>query len=354
MIDPATSAARLASATLAFVGDLMFGRLVSQQLRRRDPEWFWGDVIGLLKGADAVFGNLECAVTTREDEWRRSPKAFHFRADPACIDVLKAGNVRFVSLANNHALDFETHGLLDTIHYLDEAAIAHAGAGANGEIASAPALIRAGPLLIAAFAMTDNMPEAGATETEPGVCYVDPEAGDGAPTEADFNRARAQGADFIVASAHLGPNMVARPGRNVRAYKKRLIERGADLVHGHSSHIIQGLERIASRLILHDAGDFIDDYAIDPALRNDLSILFLVHAAKTGVQRVRLVAVRLHMAQVRLAQPPEAELILSRMQALSRELGVELVRTKEGLLLDFQDGGDNEGAQRKLAPEAIL
>jgi poly-gamma-glutamate synthesis protein (capsule biosynthesis protein) len=349
MIKPGAESTR--AARLAFVGDLMFGRLVSQQLRRRDPEWFWGDALGLLKDADAVFGNLECAITTRDEEWRRSPKEFHFRADPACVDVLKAGNIRFVSLANNHALDFETHGLLDTIRHLDEAGIAHAGAGLNCDTAAAPAFIRAGPIQVAAFAVTDNMPEAGATEGEPGIRYVEAREDPSAPASADLDRARCGGVDLIVVSAHLGPNMVVRPSGRVRAYKRDLVARGADLVHGHSAHVVQGLERTAAGLILHDCGDFIDDYAVDPRLRNDLSILFLVEATKAGIERVRLIAVRLHMAQVRLAEPPQADLILGRVQMLSQEFGLEPVRTEEGLQLDFSSVARDDEAQRGSAPE---
>jgi poly-gamma-glutamate synthesis protein (capsule biosynthesis protein) len=322
-------------ATLAFVGDLMFGRLVDQELHRRDPEWFWGDVLGVLRGADAVFGNLECAVTTREEQWRRTPKTFHFRAHPACVDVLKAGNVRFVSLANNHALDFETAGLFDTIHHLEKAGIACAGAGADAQKAAAPALVRVGALTVAVFAVTDNMPEAGAAESDPGVCYVDAEGASGDPSASDIAAARALGADLVVVSAHLGPNMLVHPVPALRVYKQRLVASGADLVYGHSAHVVQGLERIGRALVLHDTGDFIDDYAVDEKLRNDLSFVFLVEATKAGFERIRLVPVRLYLAQTRLAAPDEAEWLCARMQDLSREYGVELARTEEGLSLEL-------------------
>jgi poly-gamma-glutamate synthesis protein (capsule biosynthesis protein) len=38
----------------------------------------------------------------------------------------------------------------------------------------------------------------------------------------------------------------------------------------------------ARGVILYDIGDFVDDYAIDPALRNDLSALFLVRLPTTA------------------------------------------------------------------------
>lgn len=332
-----------ARARLGFVGDLMFGRATGRELYRRDPEWFWGDVLGLLKSADAVFGNLECAITTSDRRWRRTPKAFHFRAGTAALRVLKAGNVRFVSLANNHAIDFEEQGLTDTMRYLDQAGIAHAGAGANAAAAAAPAIVNAGGLRIAVFAITDNMPEAAAGPSSAGVCRVDAATGDGGPTAEDFAAARKAGADLVVVSAHLGPNMVQRPNAVLRAYKRRLAQDGADIVHGHSAHVIQGIERVGAALVFHDAGDFVDDYAVDPGLRNDLSFLYLVEATAGGAERLCLVPVRIHVAQVRRAPPSDADLICARMQALCGEFGLDLERTADGLEISFSRGAGTSG-----------
>jgi hypothetical protein len=43
---------------------------------------------------DAVFANLDCAITHFNNTWRRSPKASHFRGELAMIDALRAGNIR--------------------------------------------------------------------------------------------------------------------------------------------------------------------------------------------------------------------------------------------------------------------
>ena len=56
---------------------------------------------------------------------------------------------------------------------------------------------------------------------------------------------------------------------------------GATLVAGHSAHVFHG---VADRVI-YDLGDFIDDYATDPALRNDLGLL----SEEYDVQSKRLV-----------------------------------------------------------------
>src|ERR687893_3022141 len=127
--------------TLALTGDVMLGRGVNETLGAVRPEEPWGDVLPLLDSADLRIINLECAITEHKLPWSRTPKVFHFRADPLAIEVLRAARVDACSLANNHTLDFEERGLLDTLEHLDEAGIRHAGAGRNREEAEDPAIL---------------------------------------------------------------------------------------------------------------------------------------------------------------------------------------------------------------------
>src|SRR5215212_11870763 len=124
--------------TVALVGDVMLGRGVNEVLRSLRPEEPWGDVLPPMDAADLRIINLECAVTDHKQPWARTPKVFHFRADPPAIEVLRAARVDGCSLANNHTLDFEEHGLLDTLAYLEAAGILTSGAGPDGEQAARP------------------------------------------------------------------------------------------------------------------------------------------------------------------------------------------------------------------------
>ncbi|CAF1317780.1 unnamed protein product [Rotaria sordida] len=61
-----------------------------------------------------------------------------------------------------------------------------------------------------------------------------------------------------------------------------MIHQGVDLIHGHSSHHVQGIEIVqrqngAYGLILYGCGDFLGDYAIDQLYRNDFGALFQLH-----------------------------------------------------------------------------
>src|SRR2546426_985152 len=141
---------------LALVGDVMLGRGVAVEIGHRRPDSFWGDTLPLLRSAALVVAGLECAITTHPVRWTRTPKVFHFRAPPEAVEVLRAAGIRLVTLANNHTLDFEEQGLLDTLRWLDAAGIAHAGAGRNSEEAALPALVEAGGLRVGLASVHDN------------------------------------------------------------------------------------------------------------------------------------------------------------------------------------------------------
>ncbi len=321
------------SVTLAFVGDVMLGRAVNVKIAERPPEVFWGDVLAILRSADAVFANLECAITEHERRWSRRRKMFHFRADPAAADVLAAANIRFVSLANNHVLDFEEQGLFDTLRRLDAAGIEHAGAGRNLDEAMRPAMINVGGFKVGVISITDNEPLFAAKPGRPGTYYTEIRADPDTLTPIAERAAqlRAEGADLVVLSAHWGPNMVPEPPPRFRRFARAVLASGVDLFHGHSAHVFQGVEVRGGGLILYDTGDFLDDYIVDPELRNDWSFVFLVEADSQGLRRLRMIPVKLGFARVDLAAGVESEAIIKLMQERSAGFGTPLAATAEGL-----------------------
>lgn len=325
--------------TLGLVGDVMLGRGVSEEILKQAsegkllPESFWGDVLPILKGADAVFANLECAITKHPQQCRRTAKVFHFRADPVAVDVLRAANIQCVSLANNHSLDFDDQGLLDTLHYLNTANIHHAGAGRNIHEAIAPTILTIADCTIGFIALTDNEITFSAGHDRPGTYYLDiePEPEVLAIVKDSIKQAHEAGASFVILSAHWGPNMVTSPPQYFQDFAHAVIDCGVDVFYGHSAHLFQAVERYNHRLILYNTGDFLDDYAVDPVLRNDWSFVFLVNVSASGIQQVKLIPVRLHYAQVELAKGKELTEICMRMRSLCTTFNTPISETPEGL-----------------------
>ncbi|HSL00586.1 MAG TPA: CapA family protein [Rubrobacteraceae bacterium] len=321
---------------MALTGDVMLGRGVNASLRSVRPEEPWGDVLPLLESADLRIINLEFAITEHRRPWSRTPKVFHFRADPLSVEVLRAARVDACSLANNHTLDFEEQGLVDTLQHLEAAGIRHVGAGRTAEEAERPAQLGAPPDLVALLAFTDNEPPFAAGPGKPGTNYLpvsmEPEVLN--RVEAAVGAAREAGAQTVVFSNHWGPNMVERPGELFRRFARAVVDRGADVYYGHSAHVFQGVEIYRGKPILYDTGDFIDDYAVDPNLRNDRSFLFDVSVEAGELLRLELFPVYLPYARVELARGIERAEILDRMVSLSSEMGTTFDRREDRLVFE--------------------
>ncbi|MDF2701637.1 MAG: hypothetical protein K0S10_581 [Rubrobacteraceae bacterium] len=319
--------------TLALTGDVMLGRGVNETLPNVRLEEPWGDVLPLLLSADLRVINLECAITEHRRSWSRTRKVFHFRADPAATGVLEAARIDACSLANNHTLDFEEKGLLDTLSHLEAAGIRYAGAGHDLREAARHVLLEGAVALVA---FTDNEPPFAAGLDRPGTNYLpvstEPEVL--RRVEEAIGAAREAGARTVIFSNHWGPNMVLRPPEAFRRFARAVVDLGADVYYGHSAHVFQGVEIYRGKPILYDTGDFIDDYAVDPNLRNDRSFLFCVSMEGGSLQRLELFPVFLPYARVELAHGDERGKIFDLMHKLSAEMGTVFERREDRLVLE--------------------
>lgn len=311
---------------LLLVGDVMLGRLVNSRLRRESPAYPWGDTLPMFRGADVRICNLECVLADRGEPWAATPKVFHFRSDAKNVAVLQAARVDAVSLANNHSLDFGYQALSDMLALLDATGIRHAGAGRTLEEATRPAIVRTAEGSVGLLAFTDNEPSWSATPERPGVLYMPV----GKPADPDAQRILSlvsetkATVDYLVVSAHWGPNWGDVPPRKHVRLGHALIEAGADVVFGHSAHVTQGIELYQRRPILYSTGDFIDDYAVDPVNRNDESCIFVLETQRHHLRRIELCPTVIEDFQARRAWGDRAEKIAGRIQRLSAALGTPM------------------------------
>jgi poly-gamma-glutamate capsule biosynthesis protein CapA/YwtB (metallophosphatase superfamily) len=294
----------------------MLGRAVAEELGRRPPDSLVDPaLVEITRAADLFVLNLECCVSQRGEPV--PGKIFTFRAPPAAIETLQHLGVDCVTLANNHALDYGLDALRDTFAHLREAGIAYAGAGEDVEEARSPVVVR--DLPIVAFA--DHEPRFAAGPDRPGIAFADLRSG-----LPPWLRECAPGA---LVCPHWGPNMAHSPVRQVRAAARKLTEAGAALVAGTSAHVFQGVEGN----VLYDLGDFLDDYATDPVLRNDLGLLFLVELEPDGPRRIEAVPLKLEYAFTRPARGADLDWIRQRFQDACGQLGTEVREEEEGSLV---------------------
>lgn len=318
---------------LVFTGDVMLGRLINDYLKTvSDPALIWGDTLEELRSADATFINLECALTQNSKRGHKESPVFFFRSQPNNVHALLAAGIDFCSLANNHVLDFGTQGLLDTLKTLSNVGIAYSGAGENIEKAKSPAKLKINNLLFSVYSITDN--EAGwkAEENKPGTFFL-PIDTDSEIVQDFFKQVSEEKrtSDFVIVSSHWGPNMVRVPTFEHQQFAHAVVDAGCDIFHGHSSHVFQGVEIYKKSVIFYDCGEAVDDYAVDPVLRNDESFVFEVYLNEAGIEEVVLKPTLIKDLRVNFVKGDYGVKISQKMSKLCKEFNTPVLVDQEVL-----------------------
>ena len=255
-----------------------------------DFPYVWGDALAEIaeQAPDMVIVNLETSITKSESP---APKGINYRMHPANAGCLTAAGIDCCILANNHVLDWGVEGLVETLDTLSQAGIARAGAGRTADEAARPAvfeLAQGGRVLVFGLGSPTSGVDAAwaATESRPGVNILaelsERSAGRLAAEIGNYRRA----GDIVVVSVHWGENWGYQIPRQQRDFAHHLIDAGAaDLVHGHSSHHVKGVEVYNGHLILFGCGDFVTDYegiAGYEAYRPDLAVAYFASLGETG------------------------------------------------------------------------
>ena len=271
--------------------------------RRVAPTYIWGDALTVLAAVrpDLRIINLETSITTSNDY---QPKGINYRMHPGNSSVLTAAGIDCCILANNHVLDWGEAGLLETLQTLDRINIQQAGAGRNRGQAALPAIFvipGKGRVLIYAFGSpTSGVPvEWAATPARPGINLL-PDFS--AATLEQIAKAVAefrQAGDITLVSVHWGDNWgYAIPEEQQRFAHGLIDQTGADLVYGHSSHHVKGIEVYRQKLILYGCGDFLNDYegiSGYAQYRADLSLMYFprLSAATGHLEALRMVPMQI-------------------------------------------------------------
>jgi poly-gamma-glutamate capsule biosynthesis protein CapA/YwtB (metallophosphatase superfamily) len=315
--------------TIGLAGDVMIGRGVNTAIINKGDVYPWGSVLPLLKNTDINIINLEAALT---NSTKKVFKTFNFKATPDKIKTLTEAHITVVNLANNHVLDFSEEGLMETIQTLNVAGIKHAGAGMNGEEVQKPVILTKKGITIGVLGFTDNEPGWKAGTSTSGVNYINISKKDDCNKALkDIVKLRKE-TDLVIVSIHWGPNMNEEPERHFIDFAHAMIAQGADIIHGHSAHNFQGMEVYKGKLILYDTGDFVDDYAVDPVLKNDHSFFFKIEASKQRIENLTIIPVLISNDQANLAMGEDYKWCIQRMRQLSAKFGTKLSDKGEVLL----------------------
>ncbi len=290
------------------------------------PSYIWGAALDQLNRVhpDARVINLETSIT-HSDAY--IPKGINYRMSPENAECLLTAGIDCCVLGNNHVLDWERMGLLDTLATLERVGIKNAGAGRNLVQASTPAVLEIegkGRVIVFAFAsVTSGVPRNwAATHEVAGVNLLPDFSQVTVGRIADQVAHVKQTGDVIIASIHWGPNWGYEIPEEHRSFVHALIDQAhVSVVHGHSSHHPKAIEIYKNQLILYGCGDFLNDYEGIRGyeeFRGDLTLMYFADFNSITAHLIDLELVPLQMRRFQLVPASGADILWLR-RTLDRE-----------------------------------
>jgi poly-gamma-glutamate capsule biosynthesis protein CapA/YwtB (metallophosphatase superfamily) len=246
--------------------------------RRADATTAFQRMRDTLKRADLVYANLEGLLVKSVGPKTDIPdKPEWTHPGPDGVKALKAANIGVVGVANNVASGRDN--ILKSLAVLDANGIAHAGAGRNIDDAHKPAIIERKGVKIGFLQYTARWyqdKDMIATASDAGVAKITSidgvtiEPGDLDRLRADIKKLRPR-VDIVVVSHHnrdgatpvqfgatRPTSAVGRDRSKTEEYQKQFahiaLDTGADLVFGHGTHTLQGVEIYNGKPILYAIG----------------------------------------------------------------------------------------------------
>ena len=314
-----------------------------------DCAYIWGDALAELNAIrpDARIINLETSVTQSATPWKN--KYIHYRMHPKNAACLTAAGIDIALLANNHVLDWGYRGLAETLNTLERARITTAGAGSDAAQASQPAIIDLqgkGRLLVYAWGHASaGVPQQwAATQKRPGINrldYLNEETVQ--QIRANIDQVR-KPRDITVASIHWGGNWGYEIPSWQSTFAHRLIdEAGVDVVHGHSSHHVKGIEVYNGKLIIYGSGDLLNDYegiSGHERYRADLALMYFADIdPETGeLARLQMTPTQIRKLRINRASDQDTSWLLDMMNREGHRLGTSVrLNTERRLELEWKE-----------------
>jgi poly-gamma-glutamate synthesis protein (capsule biosynthesis protein) len=274
-------------------------------LKPVDCNYIWGDALDILDTfkPDIRIINLETSITLNNAHWKK--KHIHYRMHPKNTACLSLAKIDVTSLANNHVLDWGYAGLAETLFTLEQAGIKFAGSGENARAASRPSIIdlnSKGRVIVSSWATADSgtPPDWAATAYKPGVNRLSRLSRQAVKRIGSIIKSVRQPGDIAVVSIHWGGNWGYEIPVEQSAFAHELIdEADIDVVHGHSSHHVKGIEVYKDKLIIYGSGDLLNDYegiGGHDEYRADLSLMYF---ASVDPATGKLVQLQMAPTQIR-------------------------------------------------------
>jgi poly-gamma-glutamate capsule biosynthesis protein CapA/YwtB (metallophosphatase superfamily) len=310
--------------------------------RKVDFNYIWGDSLKVLEEMNPDFRiiNLETSIT-RSDSYEKR-KEVHYRMNPDNAFSLAAAKINCCCLANNHVLDFGYQGLFDTFDSLDAIGIKRVGAGRNLAEAQAPAILdtknKSRVIVFSFGSLTSGIPGSwAASQNRPGVNLLEDSSSKLIGEISKLINSIKRDRDVVILSIHWGSNWgFSIPDEQVKFAHGLIDSTIVNIVYGHSSHHVKGIEIYKNRPILYGCGDFLNDYEGITGyemFRGDLGLMYFIsiNLDNGDLMQFQMIPTRIKLFKVNRASPADTGWLVDTLNREGVRLGTR-VEFKEGIL----------------------
>ncbi|NLX82568.1 MAG: L,D-transpeptidase family protein [Clostridiales bacterium] len=238
--DAAQTSTLRTSITLTFGGDCVLG---SEEHSRRKPESFHGIVEekGMawpFSGLAEIFNQDDLSMVNLENVLQNDKKGFtrrthNFRGPIEFANILKFGGIDLVNIANNHYVDYGQDGKNSTRRALQDAGIPYAGYSHLHIYEKNGVKIGFGGIRETIFRQNHRR------------------------IADEIEELKRQGCDYIVYTCHFGNEYEKQHNELQTLMAHTAIDAGANLVIGHHTHVVQGIEVYNGGLIFYSLGNLV-------------------------------------------------------------------------------------------------
>lgn len=242
-----------------FAGDVMqHGGQIAAAYNAKNDTYDYKDcfkfVKPIIQRADISIANLE--VTHAGKPYKGYPQ---FSAPPQLSEAIVDAGFNVILTANNHSCDGGKKGIIGTLDVLDRLQVKHTGTFRNQaeRDANYPLMIQKNGFQVAILNYTYGTN--GLTVAPPLIVnYID-----SAVILKDIQKAKKNGADYIVCMMHWGDEYKSLPSKFQKNWEKYCYELGADMVIGSHPHVLQPVEKKTiqgkEKLTVWSLGNFVSN-----------------------------------------------------------------------------------------------
>lgn len=259
---------------MVFTGDLLpadrqhtVGVGISSKIKKNDALLWSENIVSLFKSANITVINLEGPIL--EDSESVFPKSFI--GNPDILNHLSISNITHANIANNHILEHDVSGFLNTKSLLQSVNIIPIGYVKDRE----PVIINSTINNISISISGLN----GIHDISNQDCYA--ELSEKA-IENIFENPYMQNADIKVLILHWGHEYIHIPSWEQIRLARYAIDKGFHMIVGHHPHVVQPVEEYKNGLICYSLGNFLFDMRWNYSVRT--GAILNVDVSKNGIE----------------------------------------------------------------------